>query len=67
MFDESFDEFFDEPCIAYLIYYNEEWYYYDDEYPEEGVVGPFNNSLETMVHAIQCEYLVAGLAYWWCD
>lgn len=30
------------------------WYYYDEEYPEEGSVGPFNDQEELRKYAVDC-------------
>ncbi len=35
------------------------WYYYDGEYPDEGVVGAFKTSEEARAHANEAGYVVA--------
>jgi hypothetical protein len=38
----------------------EGWYYYDGEYPDEGVVGAFKTREEARRHALENGYVVRG-------
>lgn len=55
-------------AVAVLVYWNEVcpghsgpgWYYYDDEYPDEGSCGAFATREEAVAHAEAAEYRVEG-------
>ena len=57
----------DEITEALLFYYEEGWYYFDEEYMDEGACGPFTSSTEAILHAKWVDYAVKGIDMFWSE
>ena len=47
---------FDEPVYAQFHQRGDDWFYFDENYPDDGLVGPFTTELETRKHAWEAGY-----------
>ena len=52
---------------AGMLFYEDKWHWFDAEYLDEGICGPFDSALEALLHAYWCGYNTFYLAESLCE